>query len=134
MALPSSEQGNPMPDLPTDTPLAPADDLAPLRGYLLYLAEQHLGDDLHAKGGASDLVQTALLAAHQARDRYQGHSPEELRGWLRRILLNAVRKFRRRWQRCQARAVLIVTIQTSLLRHSLSMRPRAARRKRRNGR
>jgi RNA polymerase sigma-70 factor (ECF subfamily) len=74
-----------------------ADSLAPLRGYLLYIAEQYLGPDLCAKGEASDLVQTALLAAYQGRGRFQHRSALEQRGWFRGILLNVVRKFRRRW-------------------------------------
>lgn len=77
--------------------------VVPIRGYLLHIAEQHLGSDLHAKGGASDLVQTALLAAHRARDQFRGDSPRAYRGWLRRILLNVLAKFRRRW-RCRVRA------------------------------
>jgi RNA polymerase sigma-70 factor (ECF subfamily) len=84
--------------LNTDQPgLPPGESLAPLRGYLLFVAEQHLGRELHAKGGASDLVQATLLNAHRSRRQFRGESDEEYRGWLRRILLNLVRKFRRRW-------------------------------------
>jgi RNA polymerase sigma-70 factor (ECF subfamily) len=43
-------------------------------------------------------VQTALLAAHQAGDQGRSRTPEQRRGWLRRILLNALSKFRRRWR------------------------------------
>jgi RNA polymerase sigma-70 factor (subfamily 1) len=79
--------------------------VVPIRGYLLHIAEQHLAGDLHAKGGASDLVQTALLAAHVARDQFRGDSPEAYKGWVRRILLNVLGKFRRHWRRCQGRDV-----------------------------
>ena len=86
-------------------PIPLSDDaaLAAIRGYLLHLAEQHLDGDLQAKAGASDLVQAALLAAYARRDQYHGHSDAELKGWLRRILVNVVRKFRRHW-RCKQRA------------------------------
>ena len=76
-----------------------------IRGYLLHIAEGHLGRDLHAKGGASDLVQTALLAAHVARDQFRGDSPAEYKGWVRRILLNVLGKFRRHWRRSRGRDV-----------------------------
>jgi RNA polymerase sigma-70 factor (ECF subfamily) len=79
--------------------------VVPIRGYLLHIAEQHLAGDLHAKGGASDLVQTALLAAHVARDQFRGDSPEAYKGWVRRILLNVLGKFRRHWRRCRGRDV-----------------------------
>ncbi len=77
----------------------PGDSLDALRGYLLHLAEQHLDGNLQAKAGASDLVQAALLAAHAHRDQYHGRSEAHLKGWLRRILLNVIRKFRRHWRR-----------------------------------
>jgi RNA polymerase sigma-70 factor (ECF subfamily) len=79
--------------------------VVPIRGYLLHIAERHLAGDLQAKGGASDLVQTALLAAHAARDQFRGDSPEAYRGWVRRILLNILGKFRRYWRSRQARGV-----------------------------
>ncbi|MFO0844184.1 MAG: sigma-70 family RNA polymerase sigma factor [Gemmataceae bacterium] len=69
-----------------------------IRDYLLHLAERHLGGDLHAKGGASDLVQSALLAACEHREQFRGSSDAQYKGWLRQILLNAARKFRRRWR------------------------------------
>src|SRR5262245_44437527 len=79
--------------------------VVPIRGYLLHIAEQLLGRDLHAKGGASDIVQTALLAAHVSRDQFRGDSPEAYKGWVRRILLNVLGKFRRQWRRCRGRDI-----------------------------
>ena len=78
---------------PDEEPLAAA------RGYLLFLAEQYLDGDLHAKAGASDLVQATLLAAHSSRGQYQGTSDAQFKGWLRGILRNVLRKFRRHWSR-----------------------------------
>src|SRR5262245_11972783 len=89
-------------DHAVEAPIQPPDALASLSAYLRYIAERHLGVDLRAKGGASDLVQTALLAAHQAGHQLRGRTPRERRGWLRRILVNALRQFRRRWRsRCR---------------------------------
>ena len=86
------------PDSAHCTALSPWEEaFAWARGYLLYIAEQHLDAELHAKGGASDLVQTALLAAPRPPTS-SAATPRSARGWLRRILLNVLRKFRRRWR------------------------------------
>lgn len=65
------------------------------RGYLLFVAAHELDPRLRAKGGASDLVQQTLLEAFQDFARFQGGSEEELRAWLRRLLLNNVANFAR---------------------------------------
>jgi RNA polymerase sigma-70 factor (ECF subfamily) len=74
-----------------------------LRRYLLHIAERLLGPQLRPKGGASDIVQDTLAAAHVAREQCEAMTPEQARGWLRKILLNVFRQFRRRWQECQSR-------------------------------
>ena len=58
------------------------------RAYLLHVANQELGDDLRAKLGASDLVQETLLQGQQAVERFRGQTEDELRAWLRQILLH----------------------------------------------
>jgi RNA polymerase sigma-70 factor (ECF subfamily) len=65
------------------------------RGYLLLIANQELGPDLQAKGGASDLVQETLLDACRDFAHFQGNSEQELFGWLRRLLLNNLHNFTR---------------------------------------
>jgi RNA polymerase sigma-70 factor (ECF subfamily) len=40
----------------------------------------------------SDVVQQTLLRAHQNLDQFKGNCDEQLRGWLRTILLNELRK------------------------------------------
>jgi RNA polymerase sigma-70 factor (ECF subfamily) len=77
-------------------------DCPDLRGYLLHIARRRLGGALHSRGGASDLVQTALLRAHEARDQCRAATPQQYRGWLRQILLNVIRRFRR-WHHGPAR-------------------------------
>ena len=68
------------------------------RGYLLLLAERELDPDLRAKGGASDLVQETFLDAQKDFAHFQGDSEDELRAWLRQILLHNLANFTRRYR------------------------------------
>lgn len=56
------------------------------RSALLLLARAQLGRQRHLDVDASDLVQQTLLEAHRDRERFTGHTPEELFAWLRKIL------------------------------------------------
>jgi RNA polymerase sigma-70 factor (ECF subfamily) len=56
------------------------------RAYLALLARLHFDARLRGKLDPSDVVQAALLKAHQARDQFRGVSDEERAAWLRRIL------------------------------------------------
>jgi RNA polymerase sigma-70 factor (ECF subfamily) len=67
------------------------------RQFLLSIANAELPEQLRAKGGASDLVQETLAAAHAARLQFRGTSIDELRMWLRVILRNEIAMFRRRF-------------------------------------
>jgi RNA polymerase sigma-70 factor (ECF subfamily) len=68
------------------------------RAYLLSVAEHRLDGELRTKVAPSDLVQETFLDAFRAAERFTGQSAEELRLWLRRLLLNnvvdAVRRYR----------------------------------------
>jgi RNA polymerase sigma-70 factor (ECF subfamily) len=75
------------------------------RGYLLLVAERELDPQLRAKCGASDLIQETLLDAVSAFDRFQGDSADELRKWLRRLLLNNLVSFARRYRDTSKRQV-----------------------------
>jgi RNA polymerase sigma-70 factor (ECF subfamily) len=68
------------------------------RGYLLQVAQGELAPELRAKGGASDLVQETLLEAYRDFDRFHGGTEDELLAWLRRLLLNNLADFTRRYR------------------------------------
>jgi RNA polymerase sigma-70 factor (ECF subfamily) len=75
------------------------------RHYLLAIAERQLDPELRAKGGASDIVQETFLEAQRDFARFRGSSPEELRAWLRQVLLNNVGAFTRRFRATSKREV-----------------------------
>jgi RNA polymerase sigma-70 factor (ECF subfamily) len=68
------------------------------RAYLLLVANRHLGPDLQAKGGASDLVQETFLEAQNDFPRFQGRTHQDLLNWLRGILRHNLADFRRRYR------------------------------------
>ena len=69
-------------------PSAGTPNLVPeqFRSYLRLLAGLQVGTRLRAKLDPSDLVQQALLRAHQAREGFRGTTPAEMIAWLRQIL------------------------------------------------
>jgi RNA polymerase sigma-70 factor (ECF subfamily) len=75
------------------------------RGYLLLVAQKELDPQLLPKGGPSDLVQDTLLDAVRGFGRFQGGSEEELLAWLRRLLLNNLISFSRRYRETDKRQV-----------------------------
>jgi RNA polymerase sigma-70 factor (ECF subfamily) len=83
------------------------------RRYLLQIANAELDPHLQAKLGASDVVQETFLEAQRIFDRFDGNSPDELRAWLRAILLNKVsdqdRHFRGTAKRDLAKEVVLGT-------------------------
>jgi RNA polymerase sigma-70 factor (ECF subfamily) len=72
--------------------------LAAYRNYLRVLAQIWLPPNLPAKLDPSDLVQEALLRAHQGFEQFQGKSEAELTAWLRRILSRCVVDVVRQYQ------------------------------------
>ena len=75
------------------------------RAYLLHVATRELGDDLRAKIGASDLVQETLLQGQQAVERFRGRTEDELRAWLRQILLHNLARSHRFYRATSKRDV-----------------------------
>lgn len=75
------------------------------RNYLLLIANDALQREVQSKAGASDMVQETFLQAQQHFERFAGSTEEELLGWLRRILLNHVANFTRRFRGTDKRDV-----------------------------
>lgn len=61
------------------------------RNYLTVLAATHLDNRLRRRMNPSDLVQEAMLAAHQQFQGFRGGTERELLAWLRQILINCLR-------------------------------------------
>ncbi len=61
-------------------------ELEGFREYLLLLARLQLDPRWQAKVDPSDIVQQALLQAHEARDQFRGQNAAERAAWLRQIL------------------------------------------------
>ena len=76
------------------------DEIRPIedhRDYLLLLVRIQLGWRLRAQLDPSDVVQQAILQAHERRDQFRGQTEGEWLAWLRAILANALAAAARRF-------------------------------------
>lgn len=64
--------------------------IAPMREYLMLIANEDLDSALQAKLGASDLVQQTMAVACERIGQFRGSTPMEMKGWLRQILHNCL--------------------------------------------
>ncbi len=80
--------------LPARDAIRPIEDY---RDYLLLLVRLQVGSRLRAKVDASDVVQQAILHAHQSRAQFRGGTEGEWLAWLRAILANALAAAARRF-------------------------------------
>ncbi|MBX9580314.1 MAG: sigma-70 family RNA polymerase sigma factor [Gemmataceae bacterium] len=75
------------------------------RPYLTLLAEVQLGRLLRVKADPADLVQDALLRAHNSFSAFRGTTAAEFAGWLREVLASRLAKLARRYCGTGARDV-----------------------------
>jgi RNA polymerase sigma-70 factor (ECF subfamily) len=104
--------GEPAPDLAHWLPAARTGShealgriLEACRPYLLLIAQKELDPALHAKGGASDLVQETFLEAQRDFPQFRGSSEAEFLGWLRRMLLHNLASFTRQYRGTDKRSI-----------------------------
>jgi RNA polymerase sigma-70 factor, ECF subfamily len=67
------------------------------RHYLLLIANRELPAEVRQKVGASDIVQDTLAEAHRDLSQFLGQGEDQLRAWLRQILLNNIANARRHY-------------------------------------
>ncbi len=75
------------------------------RTYLLHVTNGSLGQQMQAKLGASDIVQSACLEIHKHFGQFRGESVEEWKSWLRNMLVRDIQDARRRFQTSAKRDV-----------------------------
>jgi RNA polymerase sigma-70 factor (ECF subfamily) len=68
------------------------------RDYLRLLVQLQIGPRLRSKLDSSDVVQQAILQAHERRDQFRGQTEGEWLAWLRAILANALAAAIRRFE------------------------------------
>src|SRR5262249_4747262 len=83
------------------------------REYLHRLARLQLGPRVAGQLDPSDVVQQALLKAHQKQHQFRGESEPERAAWLRAILANALTDAVRKLDREQARGRTIGALEES---------------------
>ncbi len=64
--------------------------LEPYRNYLRMLAAARMREALGKRVSASDIVQDAMLAAHQNIASFRGNTPTEFAAWMRTILTRCI--------------------------------------------
>lgn len=98
MAEPSADMARRLCEARAGSKAALEQMLADCQGYLLAIARRELDPQLQAKGGASDLLQETLMEAYRDFEQFEGTTEAELLGWLRRLLLNNLANFARRFR------------------------------------
>ncbi len=68
------------------------------QNYRLLVAHRELGGALRGKAGASDIVQETFLEAQRDFGGFDGASHAEFRRWLRKLMLNNLANFARRYR------------------------------------
>jgi RNA polymerase sigma-70 factor (subfamily 1) len=75
------------------------------RDYLQLIANRELPDEVRPKCAPSDVVQLTITEAWQSFAEFRGQSEAELRGWLKRILVNNIRDATRKYRDTAKRGV-----------------------------
>jgi len=103
-----------------------------VRKYLLLVAQDHLHQGVKAKFGASDIVQLSLMEACEDFGKFRGQSEQEVRAWIRKIVIHNLIDQSQRFTGTQSRdnkrevslAACVTAIDGSQLSASTLMRRR----------
>lgn len=82
-----------------------SDDLGRYENYVLLLVNTSIGRMLGSKVDAADIVQEALLRAHERFGQFKGRTEAELAAWLRQIVINILSDHWRRYVEAESRQV-----------------------------
>ena len=69
--------------------------LSEISGFLKLVADQNMDPNLRQKIGTSDIVQNSLIKLIEHFEQFNGGTSIELRGWLKRIVVNEIHSKRR---------------------------------------
>ena len=96
---------NSMKDPTSDRRLNIEEGFVKCQNYLLAIAKRELDRVLQSKFGPADLVQSTYLKAKHHLGDFAGSTMEDLRRWLRKILINHLRDLRRAFIKSRNRSV-----------------------------
>jgi RNA polymerase sigma-70 factor (ECF subfamily) len=96
--------------------------LGAYRNYLRVLAATCIDRDVRGKADPSDVVQEALLKAHQHFHDFRGTTEQEWIAWVRRILVNTLAELHRRFSLAGRRISRERPLETMMERSSLMLR------------
>ena len=96
------------------------------RDYLRLMARLHLPPALRGQLDPSDVVQQALLQAHQHREQFRGRGEPELAAWLRTIPANQLAQAVRRSGRRRRDVTLERSLEAGLAASSSRLEARLA--------
>lgn len=74
---------------------------AAYRPFLLAIARETLDEELRAKANPSDLVQQTFIEAQRDLGRAQLRGEDDLRAWLRKLLIHNVADFKQSYRRAK---------------------------------
>lgn len=100
-----------------------AELLCSFRDYLRAVAVHAIGTEADGKLSASDLVQSALIDACKSFSKCRATGEDDLKAWLRQILMNDIANRYRFWRRQKRDFAKEVSITTNCLRAPASDSP-----------
>lgn len=92
------------------------------RNYLRILAATCISRDVRGKTDASDVVQEAMIKAHQSFHQFRGTTEQEWISWIRRILANTLTDLHRKFSLAGRKVSRERSLESSMDHSSLMLR------------